>query len=73
MKKLILTLILSLFIGVSLTQINTFPHITDFESSFGDWNNAGSDDFDWGLINGAGTPSSGTGPQLVPLVELALN
>jgi len=66
MKKIILSIILSLFIGVGLTQVNTFPHVTDFELGFGDWTNASGDNFDWGLINGAGTPSSGTGPQLVP-------
>ena len=66
MRKLILTFILSLFVGIGLTQINTFPHVTDFESSFGDWNNSNNDDFDWGLNNGTGTPSSGTGPQSAP-------
>ena len=66
MKKIILSIILSLFIGIGLTQVNTFPHVTDFESSFGDWGNAISDDFDWGLNNGTGTPSSGTGPQGAP-------
>ncbi len=66
MKKIILSIILSLFIEIGLTQVNVFPHITDFESSFGDWNNAASDHFDWGLINGASTPSTGTGPQSAP-------
>ena len=66
MKKLILILILSLFTGIGLTQINTFPHVTDFESSTGAWVNSGNDDFDWSLINNSSTPSTGTGPQSSP-------
>ena len=66
MKRVIVSIILSLFIGIGLTQVNTFPHITDFESSLGDWINSSNDDFDWSLQSGSGTPSTGTGPQSAP-------
>ena len=51
---------------IGLTQVSVFPHVTDFEASFGDWVNSGNDDFDWSLIDNSSTPSTGTGPQSSP-------
>ena len=66
MKKIILSIILSICMVIGLTQVSVFPHVTDFEASFGDWVNSGNDDFDWSLIDNSSTPSTGTGPQSSP-------
>ncbi len=55
-------LILFLLSGHLSAQITSFPHSTTFASGFGDWNQSGTDDFDWTQTT-SGTPSSGTGPQ----------
>jgi hypothetical protein len=41
--------------------ISTFPYTESWESNFGDWSQATSDDFDW-IRNTGGTPSGNTGP-----------
>ena len=60
----ITTLLTSLIIlfNLGFSQITSYPHSTTFASSFGDWNQSGTDDFDWTRTS-SGTPSSGTGPQ----------
>ena len=64
-KVLIILLILSLISNYSFTQITSYPHSTNFASDFGDWNQSGTDDFDW-TQKTSGTSSSGTGPQSSP-------
>ena len=66
MKKLISFLAVIFFSIASYGQITSYPHNTNFESSFGDWLNVVGDDFDWALKSGSGTPSGGTGPQSSP-------
>ncbi|PHN03275.1 M43 family zinc metalloprotease [Flavilitoribacter nigricans] len=47
--------------GGCTTSVSTFPYDEGFESSFGDWSQDNSDDFDWLRLSG-GTPSGTTGP-----------
>ena len=47
------------------SQITSYPHTTNFASNFGDWNQSGTDDFDW-THKTTGTTSGGTGPQSSP-------
>ena len=63
--KTLLSVIFSLFIGIYFTQVTTFPHSSDFASSFGDWAQSTTDDFNW-TQKTSGTTSSGTGPQSSP-------
>lgn len=55
----IAAVLLSLAIGISFCGAGV--SVSDFEYDFGDWYNAGGDDFDWITINRP-TPSSYTGP-----------
>lgn len=43
------------------STITAFPYSESYESDFGGWNQASTDDFNWARRSG-GTPSSGTGP-----------
>ena len=45
-----------------ISQITSYPHSSNFTSSFGDWNQSSTDDFNWTQTT-SGTPSGGTGPQ----------
>ena len=65
MKKSIILFCMLLTLSAN-SQITSYPHNTDFESSLGDWLNNVNDDFDWTLRSGASTPSGGTGPQSSP-------
>ena len=71
MKKNYFKTILACLISLTLTcsmafsQITSYPHTTNFASNFGDWNQSGTDDFDW-THKTTGTGSSGTGPQNAP-------
>ena len=58
----LLTLFTIILFNLGFSQITSYPHSTTFASSFGDWNQSGTDDFDWTRTS-SGTPSSGTGPQ----------
>ena len=65
--RIFLIFVLSLFIGICSAQITTYPNTTDFELGIGgDWKNSPYDDIDFNHQMGAGTPSSGTGPQTFP-------
>ena len=64
--KTFLIVLFATVIGMCQSQIVTFPHHSDFESGLGDWLNVSGDNFDWSHRIGAGTPSSGTGPQTSP-------
>jgi len=61
-KYLFALLIFLLISSYSFAQITSYPHSTTFASGFGDWNQSGTDDFDWTQTT-SGTPSAGTGPQ----------
>jgi len=61
-KYLSALLIILLISSYSFAQITSYPHSTNFASGFGDWNQSGTDDFDWTQTT-SGTPSAGTGPQ----------
>ncbi len=64
--KTLLTLFTFFLISnYSFTQITSYPHHSDFEVGFGDWNQSGTDDFNWTRTS-TKTPSSGTGPQTNP-------
>ena len=61
--KILSTLIILIFLSNPIfSQITSYPHTTTFASGFGDWNQSGTDDFDWTQTT-SGTPSAGTGPQ----------
>ena len=62
LRYLFALLILLLISGYHFAQITSYPHTTTFASGFGDWNQSGTDDFDWTQTT-SGTPSAGTGPQ----------
>ena len=67
LKAFILALVFGILAIATSTnaQVTTLPHATDFEVGFGDWTNSTFDNFDWTQTT-AGTPSSGTGPQIGP-------
>ena len=65
MKTITKLLFLILFPILTFGQVTTLPHLTDFESNFGDWTNSTFDNFDWTQTTSS-TPSVGTGPQSGP-------
>jgi len=64
-KYIIVTLVMMIFSTNAISQITSYPHTTTFASGFGDWNQSGTDNFDW-THKTNGTTSSGTGPQSYP-------
>jgi chitodextrinase len=48
-------------IACSGTVVSSFPYSETFDSSIGDWMQAGGDDGDW-VLDANATPSGGTGP-----------
>ena len=65
LKNSLLILFLTLISISGISQITSYPHTTNFASNFGDWNQSGTDDFDW-THKTTGTTSGGTGPQSSP-------
>lgn len=47
--------------GITCSSTVNLPYAQGFESGFGSWTQAGSDDFDWARRSGS-TPSGSTGP-----------